>query len=255
MFETATLSGGRAGKRVWTTCLGMTGEAAFVASALLASMVWPQALPKAQLTVWLATPGAPLAPEPSRETAVQPREAVRRAFQVRDTQLYAYRNMPAHPVTIDEPPETGPQIGSVVGALPDGFRNGPPGGILGDVIRQAAVAPVPAPVVERKEAKPVEKPVERIRLGGVVLMGRLVQRIEPVYPRVAIQMRISGEVQLEAVVGTGGRVRDLQVKSGHPLLVRAALDAVRQWVFQPTLLNGVPVEVSAPVSVTFRLGQ
>jgi periplasmic protein TonB len=255
MFETATLSGGPAGKRVWTTCVGMTGEIAFVASVLVASMVWPQALPKAQLTTWLTTPGAPLAPAPSHETAVQPREAVRRAFQFRDTQLYAYRSMPAHPVTIDEPPETGPQIGSVVGALPGGFRNGPLGGILGDVIRQAAVAPVPAPVVARADPKPVEKPVERIRLGGLVLMGRLVQRIEPVYPRIAIQMRISGDVQLEAVVGADGRVRDLQVKSGHPLLVRAAVEAVRQWVFQPTLLNGVPVEVSAPVSVTFRLGQ
>ena len=56
-------------------------------------------------------------------------------------------------------------------------------------------------------------------------------------------------------MGTDGRVRELHVLSGHPMLVQAAVDAVRQWIFQPTLLNGVPVEVSAPVTVTFRLGQ
>ena len=61
--------------------------------------------------------------------------------------------------------------------------------------------------------------------------------------------------QLEAVVGIDGHVRELRAKSGSPFLMKAALDAVRQWIYAPTLLNGKPVEVISPITVTFRLGR
>jgi protein TonB len=69
----------------------------------------------------------------------------------------------------------------------------------------------------------------------------------------AIAAHISGAVELEGIIDTGGRIRDLHALSGNPLLVPAALEAVRQWVYSPTLLNGKPVEVIAPITVIFRL--
>jgi len=81
----------------------------------------------------------------------------------------------------------------------------------------------------------------------------LVSRVEPVYPVMAQQMHVSGTVELEALIGTDGRIRELKVKSGPPLLVRAAVDAVRQWLYEPTLLNGDPVEVIQPITVRFSL--
>jgi protein TonB len=84
-------------------------------------------------------------------------------------------------------------------------------------------------------------------------MARLLHRVEPVYPPLARQTRISGTVELTGVVGTNGRIRELRVVSGHPFLAAAALEAVRQWVYEPTLLNGEAVEVIAPITVNFRL--
>ena len=80
-----------------------------------------------------------------------------------------------------------------------------------------------------------------------------VERVEPVYPDLARRVRIEGTVILEAVLGTDGRLHEIRVLSGHPLLAPAALDAVRRWVYHPALLNGEPVEVVTPIRVTFTL--
>ncbi len=83
--------------------------------------------------------------------------------------------------------------------------------------------------------------------------GRCCDEVAPVYPALARQARISGQVRLEAIIAKNGRIENLQVLSGHPLLVQAALDAVRQWVYRPTLLNGDPVEVVTLIDVNFGL--
>ena len=75
------------------------------------------------------------------------------------------------------------------------------------------------------------------------------------YPPLARQTRISGTVRLHAIIGKNGSVQQLEVISGHPLLVQAALDAVRQWRYRPTLLNGEPVEVDTTIDVIFSLNQ
>jgi protein TonB len=87
----------------------------------------------------------------------------------------------------------------------------------------------------------------------VVELARPIYRVEPVYPPLAITTRTEGTVRLVGILGTDGRIRSLQVLAGHPLLVKAAMDAVRQWVYAPTLLNGEPVEVQAPIEVRFVL--
>ena len=85
--------------------------------------------------------------------------------------------------------------------------------------------------------------------------AKLIRKVVPVYPRIAIAARISGTARLMGRVGVDGTVQQIQVVSGPPLLVQAALDAVRKWLYRPTLLNGKPVEVIAPIDVIFNLSQ
>jgi len=99
---------------------------------------------------------------------------------------------------------------------------------------------------------PVETP-KRIRVGGNVQAVNLVTQVKPVYPPEAKQAGVQGTVELQAVIGKDGRVQDIKVLSGHPLLAAAALDAVKNWVYRPTLLNGEPVEVSTTIDVNFTL--
>jgi len=151
----------------------------------------------------------------------------------------------------DLPAEAGGNgVPGVVGGAETGVR----GGVLDSIMREGAPPVAPPPAAAAHTAPPAENAPapKRIRISGVQ-MARLVHRVEPDYPVLARQMRVAGVVQLEGIIGTDGRLRELRVLSGHPLLARAALDAVRQWIYEPTLLGGDPVEVIAPITVTFRL--
>jgi TonB family protein len=96
---------------------------------------------------------------------------------------------------------------------------------------------------------------QRIRVGREVQKAKLVQHTEPVYPPLALQARISGVVRLNAVIAKDGTVKKLTIESGHPLLAPAAMQAVKQWVYEPTLLNGQPAEVATQIEVNFSLAQ
>ena len=100
---------------------------------------------------------------------------------------------------------------------------------------------------------PATPGVKRITIGGNVQQAKLVSQARPVYPPLAKQARISGVVHLQAVIAKDGTVMDLKVISGHPLLIPAALEAVKTWVYQTTLLNGEPVEVVTQIDVNFTL--
>ena len=137
-----------------------------------------------------------------------------------------------------------------VGCIPG--KGGPPNSLLTQIMNTP-------PVVQfHTQAKPPAvvdaTPPPLIRLpGGDVRLAHPIYRVEPRYPQTAIIARISGSVELEGIIATDGRIRDLHALSGNPVLVPAALEAVRQWVYEPTLLNGKPVEVIAPITVIFRL--
>jgi len=83
--------------------------------------------------------------------------------------------------------------------------------------------------------------------------GTIEQRVEPIYPREALEQRIGGEVQLQAVVAEDGTVHDLKVMKGHPLLARAAILAVSQWRYRPYLLNGQPIRMTTEITLIFTL--
>ena len=93
----------------------------------------------------------------------------------------------------------------------------------------------------------------RIRVGGSVEQGRLISQASPKYPREAKENRIQGTVKVEALIGKDGSVIDLELLSGDPALVKAATDAIWQWRYQPTLLNGRPVQVVTEIDVNFTL--
>ncbi len=94
---------------------------------------------------------------------------------------------------------------------------------------------------------------KRIKVGGNVAAAKLVHQVPPQYPPVARQARISGTVRLRVIISAEGTIEQVELVSGHPLLVQSAMDAVRQWRYQQTLLNGQPVQVETVIDVVFQL--
>jgi TonB family protein len=124
------------------------------------------------------------------------------------------------------------------------------GGVIGGIIGSVPVgAPPPSPV----EVSPAGPVPMRIRVDGNVQQAKLIRQPKPVYPPLARQARISGVVRLRVIIAKDGTIENLTLISGHPLLVPAAMQAVKQWVYQPTLLNGEPVAVLTQVEVNFEL--
>jgi periplasmic protein TonB len=165
--------------------------------------------------------------------------------------LMAPKTIPKEIAMIKEE-ELPPAAAGVVGGVPGGVPGGAPGGVIGGIIGAVpSAAPPPPPVKEAP--KPVTP--KQIRVGGNVQSAKLIKRPTPVYPPLAKQARIQGTVRFNAVIGKEGTIQNLTLVSGHPLLVPSAQEAVRQWVYQPTLLNGEPVEVVTQIDVNFTLSQ
>lgn len=138
------------------------------------------------------------------------------------------------------------------GAWTPGLPDGDPGGSAGLCLFGCGPAG-PAPPTIEGLAPPVPAPPRRVWVGGDVREPRKTRHVAPVYPPLALAARVQGSVRLECVIGEDGRVSDIAVVQGHPLLDAAAIEAVRQWRYLPTLLNGVRVRVVLAVVVDFRL--
>jgi periplasmic protein TonB len=122
-----------------------------------------------------------------------------------------------------------------------------------DTLTRGTVPAIATRAAPAPKTPAIPEPLRRI--GGDVLEARIINRVLPEYPPLARQMRVSGAVQLVGVISRDGQVKSLEVISGHPLLVKAALAAVQQWRYRPTMLNGEPVEVIAPITVNFLLAR
>jgi protein TonB len=112
------------------------------------------------------------------------------------------------------------------------------------------IEPPPAPIVKSSPSPQIP-----ILIGGAVQAAKLVSGPRPAYPPLARATRTQGTVRIQAVIARDGSIRNLHLVSGPPLLVAVALEAVRQWRYQPTLLNGEPVEVITEIDVNFTLSQ
>ena len=146
------------------------------------------------------------------------------------------------PIVVPErvAPDAGIDLG-VEGGVPGGVEGGVPGGVVGGVVGglpSEAPAPPPPAVV---------------RVGGNLRAPKLVHNVKPVYPELGVQARLSAVVILEAHVGTDGRVQSVRILRGAPVFDDAAIEAVKQWRYQPLLLNGVPTEFILTVTVAFNL--
>ena len=234
----------------WTVALSFGLQMATIGVALLIPLLNYYDIPVAELTTFLVAPPPPPPPPPPPAAVVKPKKVIPKEFDA--GQLTQPKKIPDKVAIIEEddmpPPSAG--IAGVVGGVPGGSAGGQVGGVLGGIISNTpAVAPPPPPPPVKK-APP---PPQRIRVGGAVQKARLLRQVQPQYPPLARQARIQGTVKLTAEIAKDGTIQKLEVMSGHPLLVPAALQAVKQWRYKPTLLNGQAVEVVTQIDVNFTL--
>ena len=184
------------------------------------------------------------APQPVEVFVAQPQ--VRHYTQTDPNILTAPESIPPGIAYVDEPAR--PSVALLPTVAETGIRNLLVGALSGGSEVALPVAP-PPPL---PPPPPIIK-ADRIRQGGNVQAANLIEQVNPIYPPLARQARIQGVVVMEAVISKEGSIESLRVVTGHPLLNQAALDAVKQWKYRPTLLNGEPVEVITTVTVMFNL--
>jgi periplasmic protein TonB len=229
-------------KRPWNFLASLGAELLVVSLALLSPLLYRDHLPAVHWKDIVVGPAPlpeplPVAPTSGRSSPIQAPSQPRPFPLVFDHKIGYEQHAPVD-FAVEAPP--GLASGTLAGET----------NMLGRFIPNVVATPPPAkPPVEAH--KP---PTAPIPVGGDVQMAKLLRKVIPEYPAMAKAARISGTVRLIGTIGKDGAIRNLQLVSGHPMLARAALEAVQQWVYKPTLLNGIPVEVIAPIEVNFTLG-
>jgi protein TonB len=219
----------------WSVILSGIVQTVILGILILIPLIYTEALPKAMLSTLLIAPPPPPPPPPppaAVKTVVKPV-----ARLITSGKLMQPRAIPKEVAVFKE-----------AELPPDVINAGPTGGVFGGIPGQGMVAGPVAP--------PPPKPTtpQRVKQGGNVTAALILTQTRPLYPPLARQARIQGNVVLHAIIDKDGKVAQLEVISGHPLLVQSALDAVKQWRYKPTLLNGDPVEVDTTITVTFTMG-
>ncbi len=249
MFSDSLLEFGpqRKGKAV-ATVTSFVLNCLAVGALLALPLVFTEQLPKAQLLTFLVAPPPP--PPPPPPAAAEQIQRVVRPIQtdlLSSGQLRTPSKIPQKIQMIkeEEAPPPMPVGGGVVGGVPGGIPGGQLGGVIGGIVNAtSSLGAVP---------KFVPATPQRVRISQGVTKGLLIHRVEPSYPPLARQARVQGEVVLSAVIDREGNIQNLQLVSGHPMLVPSAIAAVKQWHYKPYLLNGQPVEVETTITVIFAL--
>jgi periplasmic protein TonB len=222
----------------WVVSLVFHGM--IVGALVIAPLIFTQAIDlKAFQTTWISAP-APPAPPPPPAPAIQ-RISRPMAKLMQAGKLTAPTVIPKRVTIIKEAEPPDEAIG-VVGGVPGGIPGGQTGGVLGGIIGGTGTAMPPPPPMKRI-----------VRVGGDLKPPRAVSRPDPRYPTLAKQARIQGVVIIDAVIDENGNVVQAHAISGPPLLIPAAMEAVMQWKYEPSFLNGQPISVAMHVDVTFEL--
>jgi len=249
MFEQSLLDTKGKTSKPWTIMVSFLIQCSLIGVAVLIPLIYFDQLPKGQLTSFLTAPPPP--PPPPPPPAMAPPKVIRIIPRQFDAgKLMAPKVIPKNIAMIKEdelPPPSSGVVGGVYGGVPGGAA----GGVLGGIISSAASAAPPPP----PPPPPAAPKVTRVRVGGNVQAAAKIRGQNPSYPPLAKQARIQGHVVFTAIIGRDGTIQNLQLVSGHPLLVPAAQAAVSQWQYRPTLLNGEPVEVITQIDVNFTLSQ
>jgi len=245
MFEQSMLMSPPAGKR-WTVFASLSGELLIVGLLAIIPLIYTSQLPP---FAWRAFSLIPPGPAPSQPPASHHRSAAR-IPAIQTPRMFVFpaprrladlSRLPLESAVLEAPSANG-----VAGGIGEPSSAG---GIVAQFAQPVVVAAPPPAIVSRPAA------ASAVRVNGGVQAAKLIRKVIPEYPALARAARISGVVNLVGVIGRDGRIEKLEVISGHPLLIRAALDAVRQWIYRPTLLSGEPVEVIAPIEVRFKIGE
>lgn len=235
MFEDSLVeSAGRIHTRSRHYVVGTTLlEVALLTTLAILPYLYPDALPRRLLAVPLISPPPPAAAPAPRQAPASATQPVSLA-----PALTAPTHIPAHlSIIADTPPAPIGVIGT------DGSATGTPGGVPW---LDASAAPPPPHVRLARPAGP-------LRVTSGTAQARLIVPIRPQYPPIALATHTQGWVIVDAVISTTGRIENIQVISGSPLLIPSTLDAVRQARYRPFLLNGQPVEAETTISVHFTL--
>jgi len=226
-------------RRSWSTLTSFGLQAAILGIVLVLSLLKTIEMPGAQV---VSTPISLGRPDPA-PIATHSIARARSAVQIIPVsgRIMAPTRIPATITPGDDSGAQAPTTGGGSGniGLPYGTDTG-----LNLPITGTRVMPV-TPV-----APPPSKPVFRT---STMLQGSLIRMIKPTYPPLARSARIEGPVVLEALINKAGTIQNLHATSGHPMLIPAALDAVRQWQYRPYILNGEPIEVETQITVNFTL--
>jgi protein TonB len=237
-------------RRPLAVALSFAGQVLLVTLAVVAPLLHTETIAPGHL---LRTNYAPLRRRVIKVTTERPPTA---EYHSRPgSHIFADRvfRQPAQVPTGIAPEMREPSADLLAGLAGPEVQGDPDGVLNGTGIDLAQIPKIAPPKTAPQPPAPVTH--APMRVGGKVQAAKLVRQVTPVYPPLARQARISGVVILEAVISRNGVIESLQVMSGHPLLTPAAIDAVRQWVYQPTLLNGAPVEVVTRIDVNFKLGE
>jgi protein TonB len=245
MFEQSFVEGTGTTKKPMTVVGTFIAQCLLIGVAILIPLIYTDTLPSTQLTSFLVAPPPPPPPPPPPAEVVKAVKVIPRQFDA--GRLMAPKSIPREIAMIKEeelpPPSAASSVVGGVGSMALG-------GAMGSILGAIPVAAPPPPTVAQAP-KPVA--VQRVSVGGNVQQAKLVSQPKPNYPPLARQARIQGLVRFTAIIGVDGRIQNLTLVSGHPLLVPSAQEAVKQWVYQPTLLNGEPVEVVTQIDVNFTL--
>jgi protein TonB len=212
---------------------------------VLYPLIQMDALPKVWSTPVVPSPPPRVGPPPgARVVRSAPRPAsVKKEFHVPASIPTTIRTIHEAPLPPETVAPTGPWIQGEI------LREG--GGVLSNVLGSMPWGTGSAP--PPSHARPKANHSHLVRVGGKVVAAKAIYQPKPVYPPLAIMAHIQGTVQLQAIIGKDGTVQQLSVLSGPTLLVKAALEAVQHWRYQPTLLNGEPVDVLTEIDVNFKL--
>jgi protein TonB len=238
MFEDSLMeSGGRIKtNQKWTGLISTLVQLGMVGILVLLPLIFTEALPKGTLTTFLVAPPPPPPPPPPAAPQIQ---HVQKVSEIVDGALRTPNKIPKKVQMIKEEESPAPNtgvVGGVVGGVPGGSANGVIGGLIG------SAAPPP------KVATP-----QKLKVSSGVVEGLKLNAPSPTYPQMARIAHIQGDVVLQATISKNGTVENLHAISGHPILIQAALDAVRQWKYKPYVLNGEPVEVETTIKVQFHM--
>jgi periplasmic protein TonB len=224
---------------------------AFEAALLGAMLLWPLITPGVLPGLFNVTPTPPYrggggsAEKPAPPRPHPPINSTNRPVPC----LYCAKPTAPTPARPSSDASASSRTGDSAPGIGDGGVDGPPG--PGTWIPGADLSGMPTEV---KKPEPPEHKAPLHRSEGV-MAAALIHKVQPQYPVIARTMHLAGTVCLRAIIATDGTVRQLEVISGNPILANPALQAVRQWRYQPTRLNGEPVEVETFITVNFILSQ